>query len=112
MKMMDPEGKGSSSSYDSKMYSADSKSAAPKVAGTVPYFYNPVTGTSTAATPARLNTANDMGDDWYTANSTATSAKTSPTSSPLHNNTFRQYDSNSVGNSNNGIGSFFGHKFS
>mmetsp|Transcript_2445 Transcript_2445/g.3395 ORF Transcript_2445/g.3395 Transcript_2445/m.3395 type:complete len:313 (+) Transcript_2445:18-956(+) len=105
---MDPEGKGGVSSYESKMYSADSKSVAPKVAGG-PYFYNPVTGSSTAAaTPARLNTANDMGDDWYTANSTANSAKTSPTASPLQNNNFRQYDSNPVGNSNNGLGGFLG----
>lgn len=83
---LDPESKGYGMGYESKMYSADSKSG---TTGLSTQFYKveqPSSGSSNAA--ASLHPSlNDLGtDDWYTANSTASSAKNSPTSSPQHAN--------------------------
>ena len=82
---LDPESKGFAMGYESKMYSADSKSGP----GPSTQFYKvdqPASGNNPTLHPS----LNDLGaDDWYTANSTISSAKNSPTSSPLHPNSSR-----------------------
>ena len=78
---LDSESKGYGMGYESKMYSADSKSG-PGLS-TPFYKVDQLSGSNTSHHPS----LNDLGtDDWYTANSTASSAKNSPTSSPQNTN--------------------------
>ena len=79
---LDSESKGYGMGYESKMYSADSKSGP----GLSTPFYK-VEQLSSGSNTSHHPSLNDLGtDDWYTANSTASSAKNSPTSSPQNPN--------------------------
>lgn len=82
---LDPETKGYGMGYEGKMYTADSKTGT----GLSTQFYKveqPPSGSNATLHPS----LNDLGaDDWYTANSTASSAKNSPSSSPQNPNSSR-----------------------